>query len=85
MKTPKACEGAKKMPASCPVSSRAVPYGRILSGATSLGGPIGLSASGAPWPIVFLLTILGLAVICLQSVFPQQSADRLSWWLDLRR
>ena len=76
---------AKARNAGQPASSQAVPYGRLLSGTASLGGPIGLSAGGAPWWIVLLSSTLGLVVICLQGVFPQNSADRLAWWRDLRR
>lgn len=68
-----------------PLSRQAMPYGRILSGMTGLGGPVGLRACGAPWWIVFLASTLSFTVICLQSVFPQNSADRLAWWRDLRR
>jgi hypothetical protein len=43
---------------------------------------------GAPWWLtaaVFSCFALGLIVVAVQSVFPQESADRLAWWRDRRR
>lgn len=38
-----------------------------------------------PWWAGFLLVLLGLCAVCLRIVFPQDSPDRLAWWLDRRR
>ncbi|GAA4181115.1 hypothetical protein GCM10022252_04950 [Streptosporangium oxazolinicum] len=54
--------------------------GRVLTGTAGVGGPLGLGIAGAPWGVVFALSALALAIACLQSVFPQESAHRLAWW-----
>jgi hypothetical protein len=41
--------------------------------------------AGAPWWAVFLLSVMGFAVACLQAVLPQESAHRLAWWRDRRK
>ncbi|MFG3016122.1 hypothetical protein ACGFZB_37875 [Streptomyces cinerochromogenes] len=44
--------------------------------------------TGAPWWLAvaaFGCLVLGLVVIALQSVFPQESAHRLAWWRDRRQ
>ncbi|MFF9705398.1 hypothetical protein ACF1FE_30140 [Streptomyces griseofuscus] len=57
-----------------------------LSSAGSLGGLLfGALASGAPWWALTGCTVLLLTVSALQTVFPQESADRLAWWQDRRR
>jgi len=53
-------------------------------------GVIGLvvALTGTPWwmaAIAFGCLTLGLGVVALQSVFPQESAHRLDWWRDRRR
>ncbi|MEW2436009.1 hypothetical protein AB0952_17920 [Streptomyces caniferus] len=47
-----------------------------------------VALTGAPWwrtAAAFGCLGLGLVVIALQSVFPQESAHRLAWWRDRRR
>ena len=62
---------------------RACISGRNLaSGAAILGGQAGFRAVDAPWWSVCLLTVLGLAAVCLQIVFPQDSRDKLAWWSE---
>lgn len=44
--------------------------------------------TGAPWWLAataFGCLALGLGVVALQSVFPQESAHRLAWWRERRR
>jgi hypothetical protein len=65
-------------------SSHVAISGRVLSGVLGLGSTITLGADRAPWWIVLVSGMLGTLVIGLQSVFPQDSADRLAWWRDLR-
>lgn len=40
---------------------------------------------GAPWWLTAEVFTLYLVVVAVQSVFPQESADRLAWWRDRRR
>jgi hypothetical protein len=84
MTTEETEEHAKDRTTDPSASRQAVLYGRLLPGAVSLGSPIGLGVARAPWEAVFLLSVFGLAVIGLQGVFPQSSADRLAWWRDRR-
>jgi hypothetical protein len=42
----------------------------------------GLWTVDAPWWAVFLLSVMGFTLACLQAVLPQESADRLAWWRD---
>ncbi|MET7542230.1 hypothetical protein [Streptomyces sp. NPDC005507] len=47
-----------------------------------------VARTGAPWwqaATAFGCLALGLGVVALQSVFPQESAHRLAWWRDRRR
>ncbi|MFE7034580.1 hypothetical protein ACFU9Y_30145 [Streptomyces sp. NPDC057621] len=47
-----------------------------------------LALTGAPWWLAataFGCLALGLGVVALQTVFPQESAHRLAWWRDRRR
>ncbi|WP_151484230.1 hypothetical protein [Streptomyces albicerus] len=47
-----------------------------------------VALAGAPWWLAataFGCLALGLGVVALQSVFPQESAHRLAWWRDRRR
>lgn len=63
--------------------------GRLVFGSVCAGGPIGLGEAGAPWWAVLGLTaflsILALTAICVQTLIPQNSRDRLAWWRDRRR
>lgn len=66
-------------------SYRGRSYARIAASAVGITGPVGLRMSGAPWWATLISCVLFLSTICLQSVFPQESADRLAWWKDRRR
>ncbi|MFF7358357.1 hypothetical protein ACFZA1_37880 [Streptomyces filipinensis] len=55
-----------------------------LSG-VGICGVLVVANAGAPWGARIGCTVLLLAVIALQTVFPQDSADRLAWWKDRRR
>ncbi|MFE2728932.1 hypothetical protein [Kitasatospora sp. NPDC059327] len=47
-----------------------------------------LALAGAPWWLTaaaFGCFALGLAVVAIQSVLPQESAHRLAWWRELWR
>jgi hypothetical protein len=57
----------------------------FAAGAAILGGQAGLRAAGAPWWTICLLDMLGVAMICLQIVFPQDSTDKAAWWSERRR
>lgn len=63
--------------------------GRLVFGSVCVSGPIGLSKAGAPWWAVLVLTaflsVLALSAICVQTLIPQNSRDRLAWWRDRRR
>lgn len=58
---------------------------------TTIAGGIattGLALASAPWWLTvaaFGCFALGLAVVALQTVFPQDSAHRLAWWRALWR
>lgn len=54
-------------------------------GAAILGSQVGFRAVGAPWWTFCLQTALGLAAVCLQIVFPQDSPDKVAWWSERRR
>jgi hypothetical protein len=56
-----------------------------LSGAGGFGGTMVSHMAGAPWWAITVCVVLVLGVVALQSVFPQDSADRLAWWTDRRR
>ncbi|MFE9132139.1 hypothetical protein ACFYOF_43170 [Streptomyces sp. NPDC007148] len=63
--------------------------GRLLI--TSIAAGLGSTTSAllhAPWwlsTMAFGSLILGLIVVAIQSVIPQESAHRLAWWRDRRR
>jgi hypothetical protein len=58
---------------------------------SSIAGGIGgttLALVGAPWwltAVAFGCFALGLVVVAIEGVFPQESAHRLAWWRDRRR
>lgn len=59
---------------------------------TSLAAPAGLGLSAfaaalndGPWWITALLICAASSAVLVQTVFPQESADRLEWWRDRRR
>lgn len=49
---------------------------------TMLASQVGFRLGGGPWWAGFLLVALGLVALCLRTVFPQDSPDRLAWWRD---
>ena len=53
-------------------------------GCVILGSQAGLAAVAGPWWAGFLLAVLGLLACCLRIVFPQDSADKLTWWRERR-
>ncbi|WP_329112881.1 hypothetical protein [Streptomyces sp. NBC_01465] len=55
-----------------------------ISAASSVP-PAALAVSGAPWWALLVATLPGAMALMLQSVFPQNSQDRLEWWRDRRR
>ncbi|HTX26606.1 MAG TPA: hypothetical protein VME19_06280 [Streptosporangiaceae bacterium] len=57
----------------------------FAAGAAILGSQAGLRAAGVPWWTICLLGTLGLAAMCLQIVFPQDSPDKVAWWSERRR
>ncbi|MGW1171979.1 hypothetical protein [Streptomyces sp. NPDC002550] len=63
--------------------------GRLLiaSIAAGLGGTTS-ALLHAPWwlsAMAFASLALGLVVVAIQSLIPQESAHRLAWWRDRRR
>jgi hypothetical protein len=54
---------------------------------------VGLTGAGTatlgfvqtPWWAIMICTLVGIGAAALHVVFPQESADRLSWWKDRRR
>jgi hypothetical protein len=71
-----------------PATSDARLHGRLVFGSVCVSGPIGLGEAGAPWWAVLMSTvflgILALTAICVQTLIPQNSRDRLAWWRDRR-
>ena len=66
--------------------ARQIPPGQSFApGAAVLGSQAGLRAVGAPWWTICLLGTIGLAVVGLQIVFPQDSPDKVAWWSERRR
>lgn len=54
-------------------------------GAAIVGGQAGCHAIDGPWWAGFALAAFFLLTVCLRTVFPQDSPDRLAWWRDRRR
>ncbi|MFF1549138.1 hypothetical protein [Streptomyces sp. NPDC058291] len=71
-------------PAPNPLTQHSQLAGAGLGGVGSLASAL----VGAPWQAVALMVLAGLAVVALQSVLhtvmPQESPDRLIWWIDRR-
>ena len=44
-----------------------------------------LTVTGAPYWLTGLVALLMTALGLVQTVFPQESKDRLKWWLDVGR
>lgn len=55
---------------------------RIVSTGSSLGTAGLASLAGMPWGVVALLVLGALAIALLQAVMPQNSGDRLNWWIS---
>jgi hypothetical protein len=49
---------------------------------TILGGPADLRVTDAPWWVLYSLCVLGILVISLRTVFPQDSQDKVTWWRE---
>ena len=61
--------------------SRDVSLGVIIA-----GGQVDFRLAGGPWWAAFLLAVLGLVVVGVRIVFPQDSPDKLALWREkLRR
>jgi hypothetical protein len=55
---------------------------------TGLSAPVLALAGVAPWLVILaaILELLAwLAVTLVQATFPQDSKERLTWWLDRRQ
>jgi S-adenosyl methyltransferase len=64
-------------------NARACISGRDFApGVAILGSQVGSRAVDAPWWSFCLLSVLGLAAVCLRIVFPQDSPDKLAWWRE---
>ncbi|GHE15269.1 hypothetical protein [Streptomyces alanosinicus] len=63
-------------------------HSQLAGAGLSSVGSLASALVGAPWQAVVLTVLAGLAVVALQSVLhtvmPQESADRLIWWVDRR-
>jgi hypothetical protein len=69
-------------PRCSPNARQSISCRDFAPGAAILGGEVGFRAFGGPWWTLCLLTVLGLAAVCLQIVFPQDSPDKLAWWSE---
>jgi hypothetical protein len=56
---------------------------RIATVLSGTGGSSYLGLAHAPWWCGLLATLCILAVVALQSIFPQESADRLALWMKI--
>ena len=62
------------------------PTGASLAAPASLGlSALAVALADGPWWIVALLICAVSFITLVQTVFPQESADRLEWWRDRRR
>jgi hypothetical protein len=58
------------------------PGTRMVASSAMAGiGGVATALAGAPWWIAALVLIVAL----VQTIFPQNSSDRLEWWRDRRR
>jgi hypothetical protein len=75
--------------AAVPLPSGAAAGVRGAVGPVCVSGPIGLGEAGAPWwavlALIVFLSVVALSAICVQTLIPQNSRDRLAWWRDRRR
>jgi hypothetical protein len=55
-------------------------YRDVTLGAAVLGGQVDVRLAAGPWWAGFLLAVLGLAVLGVRIVFPQDSSDKVAWW-----
>lgn len=74
------------------MAGRPVGYAAVVgsSSVAAIGGTVtALRLANAPWWaiafVAILLTCVGAALTAMQLLLPQDSHDRLQWWLDLRR
>jgi hypothetical protein len=72
-------------PTDSAAHGQVTPRGTLPGVVMGLVGPIAASAGDVPWESAAYTSTLGAALIGLQFVFPQESRDRLDWWIDLRR
>lgn len=61
-----------------PVSPNLVP-----ASVTAVSG-LATVMAGAPWWGVVICLVLALAATSMQTLFPQDSPDRLTWWTNHR-
>ena len=62
------------------------PTGASLATPIGLGLPaLAAALANGPWWITALLICVASSIALVQTVFPQESADRLEWWRDRRR
>ncbi|MFI7643353.1 hypothetical protein [Nonomuraea sp. NPDC049400] len=65
------------------------PGTRMVASSAMAGiGGVATALAGAPWWITvgaYGCFALVLIVMVVQTIFPQESADRLEWWRDHRR
>ncbi|MCX5415007.1 hypothetical protein [Streptomyces sp. NBC_00059] len=55
----------------------------VPASVTAVSG-LATAMAGAPWWGVVICLVLTLAATSVQTLFPQDSPDRLSWWADHR-
>ncbi|WP_141578804.1 hypothetical protein [Actinomadura sp. WMMA1423] len=62
---------------------------RMAASLTQVGiGGLVAELAGAPWWLIvgaYGCIAMGLIVMLVQTIFPQESVDRLEWWRDRRR
>jgi len=76
--------GAPPSPRRSRNARACIPGRNFAPGLAILGSQVGSRAVDAPWWSFCLLGVLGLAAVCLQIVFPQDSPDKLAWWRERR-
>lgn len=61
------------------------PIKAVAFGATGLSAAVIAVVRAAPWWMVAVLITVAALCALVETVFPQESADRLEWWRDYRR
>jgi len=56
------------------------PHTIVTLGAAILGGQVDVRMAAGPWWAGFLLAVLGIALLGVRIVFPQDSPDKVAWW-----